>query len=77
MGKLIKLKKKPKKDTRIGDFLEELEILRTALLEGTLDNIFILAYGKDLKLCSSSRVTVKDSRSMCKDFIDNTKDYLD
>jgi len=77
MGKLIQFKIKPKKDSRIDDFLEELECTKALFLQGDFENIFIIAHGKDSKDCTSSGVTIEKAKEMCIDFIRNSNEYTD
>ena len=77
MGKLIKLKIKPKGDDKVEDFLEQLEYIRVLFLQGDIDNVFIIATSKDDKICTSSGVNVGEAMDMCRDFINNAKEYLD
>jgi hypothetical protein len=77
MGKLIKLKIKPKKDKKVEDFLEQLGYIRVLFLHGDIDNVFIIATGKDGKICTSNGVNIGDAKEMCRDFISDPTKYID
>ena len=77
MGKLIKLKIKPKKDKKVEDFLEQLETAKALFLQGDLDKVIIIASGPDLKCCTSNGIMVLEAKEICRDFIKNSKEYAD
>ena len=77
MGKLIQFKSKAKEETKVNEFLTELDYTRDMFLAGLIDNVFIIATGDEGKLCTSSGVNIGDAKEMCRDFIRNAKEYID
>lgn len=77
MGKLIKLKIKPKGDDRIDNFFDQIEMVKELYLQGDIESIFIIAVGDGVKYCTSNGIEIRSAKKICLDFIKNTKEYLD
>ena len=81
MGNIVhfkpKPKIKPKSNNSVLDFMELLGLLKELYIEGGIDDIFILVNGCGDKTCAGNGVSVEDAKDMCRDFIRNSKDYMD
>lgn len=77
MAKILQFKARPKPDTRVEEFIEQLEDTKTLFLDKHIDDVFIIATGEDLKCCTSSGVTLEKALKMCRDFIKNYREYTD
>jgi hypothetical protein len=84
MGDIVKLNcKKPvsQKETEMLFFFKQLDLLKRLYVTGVIDRIFILANGKDdnsevVKCCTGNEVTLNISKEMCRDFLENTSEYI-
>ena len=75
MSNVIEFKKK--KGQMPDDFLEQLHDIEQLYLQGFLDRIVIVGQGKEIKVCTSNGIKVKEAKKICNDFCINTKEYVD
>ena len=78
MGKLIKLKVKHKNNKILEHLLSELEYTETVFLNRELGDVLIIINGGEVgRCCTSNGVNIAKAKDMCRDFIRNSKDYMD
>jgi len=80
MGDIVKLtckKSVSQKETEMLFFFKQLDLLKRLYILGDIDKIFILANGESAKCCTGNRITIRASKGMCRDFLDNTSEYMD
>jgi len=67
---------KPNRDKgrKITKFMEQLEVLKVLYLQGTVSEIVIIARGKE-KCCTSNQISIKTAKEICRDYLENTKEY--
>jgi hypothetical protein len=56
-------------------FLEQLYKIEELYLMGIIDEVIVLARGQD-KCCTSNSLNVKTVKSICYDFVNNTREYI-
>lgn len=80
MGDVVRLKSKKvvsEKEEEMLFFFKQLDLLKQLYVGGHIDKIFILADGKSGKCCTGNRINIGTAKLICRDFIDNTKEYAD
>ncbi|MDD5356260.1 MAG: hypothetical protein PHY56_06980 [Candidatus Omnitrophica bacterium] len=81
MGDVVKLKTKRIKSEKEGEmlfFFKQFDLIKQLYIAGALDKIIILANGKngENKCCTGNQISVNVGKQICRDFIDNSKEYL-
>jgi hypothetical protein len=77
MGDIVKFKPKKavsEKEAEMLFFFKQLDSLKQLYVTGAIDKIIILADGQN-KCCTSNKIKTSTAKQICKDFIENTKDY--
>jgi hypothetical protein len=77
MGDVVKLKIKrvvSEKEKEMLFFFKQLDLVKQLYVAGAIDKVIILANGEN-KCCTGNMISIGAGKQICRDFIDNTKEY--
>lgn len=79
---VFKLKRQPSdKEREMLFFFRQLDRIKQLYVSGVIDKVFILADGKcangeSAKCCTGNEITLKTAKEICRDFLNNTCEYI-